>query len=201
LKEFTFVLKIDGGFDMTEIKQIEDKVQKEVAAIQTIIQALSPLEKIAQERVIRYVFDHLGIEIGEQKKIAHNYIETASQPPAPIRDLHLTPSDIRTLKEQKNPKTAIQMAAIVGFYLSEIAPDTERKETINLDDIKKYFKQAQFELPRSMKDLLLGAASAGYFDPVSRGEYKLNPVGYNLVAHHLPSENIRSSKTTRSKSR
>ncbi len=78
------------------------------------------------------------------------------------------------------------MACVVGFYLQELAPTSERKETVNTQDLEKYFKQAKFKLPGKINQILADAKAAGYFDVISRGEYKLNAVGYNLVAHNLP---------------
>lgn len=94
--------------------------------------------------------------------------------------------DIRAFKEQKRPSSARQMACVVGFYLQELAPTSERKETVNTQDLEKYFKQAKFKLPGKINQILADAKAAGYFDVISRGEYKLNAVGYNLVAHNLP---------------
>jgi hypothetical protein len=39
-----------------------------------------------------------------------------------------------------------------------------------------------------MAQVLIDAKASGYFESASRGEYKLNAVGYNLVAHNLPGE-------------
>ncbi|GHB95631.1 hypothetical protein [Thermomonas carbonis] len=94
--------------------------------------------------------------------------------------------DIRAFKEQKKPTSARQMACVVSFYLQELAPVNERKDTINTQDLEKYFKQAGFKLPGKINQILSDAKLAGYFDLQSRGEYKLNAVGYNLVAHNLP---------------
>jgi hypothetical protein len=78
------------------------------------------------------------------------------------------------------------MAALVAYYLSELAPDVENKHEISAADLEKYFKQAAFKLPRSIKQTLPNAAAAGYFDSAGGGRYRLNPVGYNLVVHGLP---------------
>jgi hypothetical protein len=78
------------------------------------------------------------------------------------------------------------MAALVAYYLAEVATGTDRKPAIEISDIEKYFKQAGFRLPRTLKMTLVNAKNAGYFDGVGEGKYKLNPVGYNLVAHSLP---------------
>jgi len=82
------------------------------------------------------------------------------------------------------------MAALVAYYLSEAAPEGVRKQTINTDDIKTYFKQAPFKLPSRPEQTLLNAKNAGYFDSVGGGQYKLNPVGYNLVVHNLPASGV-----------
>jgi hypothetical protein len=95
--------------------------------------------------------------------------------------------DIRALKEQKQPRTAIDMAALVAYYLSESATGSERKTAIGREDLEKYFKQAGFKLPKQPRQTLIDAKAAGYFDSADRGQYRLNAVGYNLVAHGLPS--------------
>lgn len=80
------------------------------------------------------------------------------------------------------------MAAIVAYYLAELAPKEERKTEITAADLEKYFKQAGFRLPKEARFTLVNSKSAGYLDAGSKsGGYKLNPVGYNLVTHGLPS--------------
>ena len=95
-------------------------------------------------------------------------------------------TDIRSLKEEKSPKSATQMAAIVGYYLKELAPESERRSTIRTSDLETYFKQAKFALPKKMEQVLIDSKRAGYFEAEARGEYKLTRVGHNLVVHRLP---------------
>jgi hypothetical protein len=92
------------------------------------------------------------------------------------------------MKEEKAPSSAIEMAAMVAFYLSELASPDIRKDVVSKKDIDKYFKQANFPLPKESKFTLPNAAKAGYFDALGNGQYRLNPVGYNLVAHGLPAK-------------
>jgi hypothetical protein len=94
--------------------------------------------------------------------------------------------DIRSLRTEKNPKSAREMACVVAFYLQELAPEGEKKESISSADLEKYFKQANFKLPEKIGQVLPDAKGSGYFDSATRGAYKLNAVGYNLVAHKLP---------------
>ena len=96
------------------------------------------------------------------------------------------PLDIKTLKNEKQPGSAIEMACIVGYYLQNVAPADEKKPAIKGEDIDQYFRQAGYPLPKAKGQLLVDAKSSGYFDSVGVGAYKLNAVGYNLVAHSLP---------------
>ena len=95
------------------------------------------------------------------------------------------------------------MAALVAFYLSEVASPVERKLEIDKTDIERYFKLANFNLTAKAGMTLVNAKNAGYLDAGSgAGQYKLNPVGYNLVAHRMGSgeaEPRRRQRTARKK--
>jgi hypothetical protein len=93
--------------------------------------------------------------------------------------------DIRSLKEAKSPKSANEMAALVAYYVSELAPAAERTKQINKADIERYFKTAGFRLPADAGFTLVNAKNAGYLDTAGGGQYTLNPVGYNLVVHRM----------------
>lgn len=159
-------------------------------AIDAIIEALEPLDPTTRQTAINAACAQLNIQVSERE---------TSKAPLP-GDLHGSQTDstnatsskqidIRSLKEEKSPKTAAQMACIVAYYLQELAPANERKQTINADDLDKYFKQAKYPLPKAISQLLPDARVAGYFESApGKGEYSLNAVGYNLVAHNLPSK-------------
>jgi hypothetical protein len=171
-------------------------------AIDQILTALGPLDEAARRTALVAVCMQLEISISDMRAISTGHGSAASQfgqmaepispvsPPSsstPLQQSVAHKVDIRTLKDQKKPSSARQMACLVGFYLQELAPETERKETITTADLEKYFKQAGFRLPGTIGQVLKDAKAAGYFDAAARGEYKLNAVGYNLVAHNLPS--------------
>jgi len=165
--------------------QRKGKADRELDAIGVILGALESLDGESIQRVLDYVFGRLSI----------GRSASSSAPPATV--VSVTPqgrdavhparqSSIRDLKDEKKPTASNQMAALVAFYLSEMAPAGERKDSINASDLEKYFKQAGFKLPRAISQALPNAAAAGYFDATERGFYRLNPVGYNLVVHGLP---------------
>ncbi|MEX2165313.1 MAG: hypothetical protein WD823_13870 [Sulfuricaulis sp.] len=160
----------------------------ELQAIQAVIAALTPLNNDARSRVIDYVFKRLNLSTTPANAvISPTQIVTPVPGDSQSRPALPRYHDIHSFTQAKQPKSANEMAAIVAFYLSELAPTEERKNTINATDIQKYFKQARFRpFPRVHGQTLGNAATAGYLDSASRGEYKLNPVGYNLVAYTLP---------------
>ncbi len=171
----------------------------ELKAMQEVIAALTPLDAEARSRVLDYVFKRLGFLAVDTQK-------DSTQPVISIPEAQLPKTeesrlkqivDIRSLTLKKAPKTANEMAAIVAYYLSELAPTEERKTEITAADLDRYFKQAGFRLPKKARFTLVNAKYAGYLDTGSKsGGYKLNPVGYNLVTHGLPSSKTASRAST-----
>ena len=93
--------------------------------------------------------------------------------------------DIKSLRIAKEPSSAREMACLVAYYLAELAPPDDRKQTINSSDIEKYFKQAGYKLPSALEQVLPDSKKSGYFETESRGEYKLTRVGHNQVVHNM----------------
>jgi hypothetical protein len=159
-------------------------------SIDELIVALKDLDENSRIIAIKAVVEHLNIPIMRDDKqlkslqsIDLNNIDTLRQQFTPPQGATL---DIQSLKEIKQPANSIEMACVVAFYLSNHAPENEKTDSITKIEIEKYFKQAKFPLPKVIQQVLVDAKSSGYFDSAERGKYKLNPVGYNLVAHKLP---------------
>jgi hypothetical protein len=170
-----------------------EKNDKELIAIKTIIDALNSLDDLARQRVLSYVFERLNIAKDKGGIIPSGGILLPQPPPGSPK--FGTVQDIRTLKEEKSPKTDKEMAAIVAYYLMEVAPPGEKRDYVTNEDIEKYFKQAGYELPKHIRMTLITAKNAGYFDQIGPSKYKLNPVGYNLVVHNLPRESLKVHKS------
>ncbi|MCW2601745.1 MAG: hypothetical protein JWM02_3574 [Frankiales bacterium] len=178
--------------------QLSGEGDPELAAIQAILVALTKLRPEQRQRVIDYVFQRLGLETAQPS--------TSPPPPppaGPAGPINATSAasirDVRSLKEQKKPRTANEMATLVAYYLSELAPEGGRKSEIGIDDITTYFKQAGYPLPAVLRNTLVNAKAAGYFDSASHGQYKLNPVGHNLVVHGLPATGDDAKSGSRAK--
>ena len=164
---------------------------QELGAISSVIAALEPLDDQGRSRVLEYVLKRLQMATVR----APSPIQEAAHP-ASISSKVRGVVDIRSLKEEKNPQSLNQMAALIAYYLSELAPDDEKSGTINSNTLRRYLKVAGFRLPRNISYTLINATAAGYLDNVGRGEYRLNPVGYNLVVHGLPREGGKRSAST-----
>ncbi len=169
----------------------DSAMDKELEAIKTIANALKPLDPEVRRRVLQYAIQHLGIaEVPSGAIPAAAPTPRASandtQPRQPGPDTTQRIVDIRTFKHEKDPKSDVQMAALVAYYLAKLAPADLRKESIMSADITTYFDQAAYPLPNEARMTLVNAKNAGYLDSAGRGQYKLNPVGHNLVAHNLP---------------
>jgi hypothetical protein len=182
----------------------EETEGEELLAIKTVLGALTPLKPEARTNVIEYVFRRLGITgPGVASAVQHTAPQLASPavPNAPVLHSPLsgTPTDLRSLTEQKQPKSANQMVAVLAYYLANLAPTDQRRDYIVADDIKKYFPQANFELPTGPHNMtLVNTKNAGYLDVLGTGQYRLNPVGHNLVTHKLPrTEGAASVRGTR----
>ena len=177
----------------------ERNTDPELQAIQQVIDALEPLAPEARTRVLAYVFQRLDLSM----PIAANNPPLGGAPPLPpvagaaSTSLASTITDIRTLKDAKQPKSDNQMAALVAYYLKELVPVADRKQAISHEDVEKYFKQAGYPLPKQIRMPLNNAKSAGYFDSAGSGLFTLNPVGHNLVAHGMPSSSAERKRPRR----
>ncbi|HEY8768354.1 MAG TPA: hypothetical protein VIP09_14010 [Dehalococcoidia bacterium] len=158
----------------------------EIEALNAIVRTLEGLQEESRIRVMIYLRGRLD-GMGTMATLSTPQLDRRSEV---VDAAHPTQKrrivDIKQLKSDKSPRTDVEMAALVGYYLQEEAPQDERKSTFGRDDVEKYFKQAVHPLPKRIGMTLTNAKNAGYLDLVGQGEYRLNPVGYNLVAHSLP---------------
>jgi len=176
----------------------DQELDPELQAIVTLLAALEPLSPEARSNVLAYVFRRLGLAFAGQRA------PSGSRDPTDVAAGPFAEGvggiiDIRSFKEEKQPKTASEMVAVVGYYLAHLAPPDERRDYIVADDIKKYFLQAVFPLPSAPPHMtLVNAKNSGYIDARERGQYRLNPVGYNLITNKLPATQVRA-ETSRKK--
>lgn len=164
---------------------------QELAAMASILNALERLDGESIQRVLDYVLGRLSISQQRIQKSGSNIPVGNVGTVSVVEPIRARRPSIRDLRDEKQPESSNQMAALVAYYLSEMAEGDDYKDSVNAADLDKYFKQAGFKLPKSMQSTLPNATAAGYFDSLGNGHYRLNAVGYNLIAHALP----RSSTT------
>jgi hypothetical protein len=166
-------------------------VDAEIEAIHVVLGALEALQPDVRDAVLGYVLKRLKIpfagaqspapepksSLSEEPEASPTLSVVGTRPPA--GSLH-----IKAFKEEKKPRSANEMAALVAYYLENLASD--RKKTVNARDIETYFKIAGFPLPEQVRLTLQNAKTAGYFDLAGDGEYRLNAIGHNLVVHSMP---------------
>jgi hypothetical protein len=168
---------------------VPEDIDKEVEAIKAVLTALEPLRPGVRSSVLGYVIRRLQVSV-ESNQGTERPLGSGSS--APLQDIEVgagqqsPPTHIKGLKEKKKPRSAIEMAALVAYYLANLAPPEHRKDRITTKDIETYFKIADFPLPTKTEFTLPNAKGAGYLDVVGRGQYKLNAVGHNLVVHSMP---------------
>jgi hypothetical protein len=169
---------------------MEQSIDKEIEAIKTVLHALEPLDERVRTTVLQYVFQRLGIA---QHLNSTGAVPNASNSPPPAAAEAPKSSDsdvgqihIKQFKDEKKPRSANEMAALVAYYLSHLAEEGARKDRIAAKDVETYFKIAGYPLPSKTAMTLPNAKAAGYLDASGNGEYKLNAVGHNLVVHSMP---------------
>ena len=178
-----------------------DEAEDDGKAISAIMAALKPLKPDGQVHVLNFVVKRLGITLDAPATPSlAGQLGTATPPPTP-QSPGQSIVDIRTFAKEKKPQTVNEKVALVAYYLANLAPADERRDFIKTDDIKPYFDQANFELPTAPERVTLGnAKNAGYLNATATpGQFRLNAVGHNLIAHKLPLADGTPSRPARKK--
>jgi len=176
---------------------MSDTVDQEVEAIKIVLAALAPLSAKARVSVLEYAMKRLEITAVSAPPVGG--MPPGKLPPSKPGIEGGAPSEgslhIKEFKGSKKPRSANEMAALVAYYLVNLAPHSQRKETVNQSDMETFFKIAEYPLPKQIRVTLQNAKTAGYFDAAGSGEYRLNAVGHNLVAHSMPRGSATESKS------
>lgn len=93
--------------------------------------------------------------------------------------------DARSFFQEKAPSSQSEAISVAAYYAMELAPPDMRAPAIDKKRATEIFRQARYPLPKRTDQVLVNALHAGYLQRVGPGEYKLSPVGFNLVEHTL----------------
>ncbi len=165
-------------------------------AAKAIVTSLTGLDKQAQQQAIKFASESLGLgtvtpptsstTVAATPAIIPNQQNSAKQP-----------TDIRQFTDSKSPKSDQQFAAVAAYYYRFVAPENERHETINVEELKNAAREAGRRVPS--KFVLNNAKNSGFVNSVGNGNYKLTTVGENLVAMTLPGNGSGTPKRIRQK--
>ena len=77
-------------------------------------------------------------------------------------------ADIRSFFEEKQPSSDIEAAAVAAYYTQYLAPEADRRNTIDSAGLQEAFRRARRPLPARTIYTLTNARNAGYLDSVGR---------------------------------
>jgi hypothetical protein len=153
----------------------------DLKAIRSILETLKDFTREDQQRILRWTQEKLNLVL----------TPTGAQQAAPSSSVpeghREAPKDIKSFVLQKKPQSDIEFAATVAYYFRFEAPEDERKNEISTDDLQDAARKVPWEQKKKPGDTLHNAFKGGLLDKGgSRGSYKINTVGENLVAMTLP---------------
>lgn len=188
----------------------------DLEAVRLVVGTLEPFEKDDRERILRWVREKLGMfptpqPTSPRSESVTPHTVSASQQLS--TDRQPTAKDIHTFISSKSPSNDSQFVATVAYFYKFEAQEEERKESIGANELLDACRKAPWKRPSRPRQTLINAEKAGYLDKAStRGEYRLNSVGENLVALVLPGKpepsprkkgrrSVRSTKATKNAKR
>jgi len=157
-------------------------------AVKEIVDILGAFEESEKQRILRWVVEKLSLSLApiDQAGIASTkYFQPADSHMGSVAS-PTSHTDIRSFVEHKSPSSDVQFATTVAYYHRFVAPPSERKETINSDDLIQAFRAANRRRPNQPRFTLNNAHNAGLLDRKADGNFAINAVGENLVAMTLP---------------
>ncbi len=160
----------------------------DLEAVRALVQQLDPFEPKDQERIIRWAREKLGLKPVPAAPSGGAATHSPT-PPTPEQPPGTTPAtDIKSFIEAKKPASNNHFAAVVAYYYKFQAPQDQRKDSVNAEDLQEACRLANLTRLSKPGQTLVHAHHVGLLDQVERGQYAINTVGENLVAMTLPAE-------------
>jgi hypothetical protein len=161
----------------------------DLEAVRAVAEALDGFDANDQERIIRWAREKLGLGIPAAMQ---PFVPTIEQQPNRLNNVPVqhnpVPVSLKVFVAAKNPKNDVQFAATVAYFHRFEAPQSERKNEINSDDLQEDCRLAGRTRLKNPGQTLQNAHKLGLLDRVSRGTFTINSVGENLVAMTLPGD-------------
>jgi hypothetical protein len=172
-------------------------------AVRAIVETIKDFKSDEQQRIFRWVAEKLGLPQPFAQSV-HTApaapAATSVRPPTAPHQLSSSNSiDIKSFITNKKPRSDVQFAAAVAYYYRFEAPQAERKDAINKDDLQEAARKANRERFANPLKTLRNAHQLGMLDKGSeKATFTINSVGENLVAMTLPGDGTNNSRPTKS---
>jgi hypothetical protein len=172
-------------------------------AVRTVVEAIKDFKSDEQQRIFRWVAEKLGLPqpFGPSVHTPPAAPAAAGATP-PVAPHHQPPApagiDIKSFIANKKPRSDVQFAAAVAYYYRFEAPQAERKDAINKDDLQEAARKANRDRFANPLKTLQNAHQLGMLDKGSeKATFTINSVGENLVAMTLPGDGTNNTKPKR----
>jgi hypothetical protein len=166
----------------------------DIEAVRTIFDTIKDFNSEDQQRILRWVAEKIKLPqpfAAPGQAAAHNPLLPSGSIlpgiPHPGASGLASGRDIKTFIDEKKPRNDVQFAAAVAYYYRFESPQSERKETINKEDLQEAARKAKRERFTNPLQTLNNAHNLGLLDRGSeKATFCINSVGENLVAMTLP---------------
>ena len=132
---------------------MSEKIDKEIEAMKTILNCLEELEEDVRKSVIEYVLKRLNLTDDilisgnqNQKNQLHGNLSDFLAPENQSQMEGGSNIHIKEFMEQKKPKSAVEMTALIAYYLEHLAEPSARKGKIKATDLDTWFKISDFNV-------------------------------------------------------
>lgn len=183
-------------------------------AVRTVVETIKDFKSDEQQRIFRWVAEKLGLPqpfapsvhvppvAPSGPAVAPTAAPTGAVNP-PTATAHPTPAlsgiDIKSFIANKRPPNDVQFAAAVAYYYRFEAPQAERKDAINKEDLQEAARRANRDRFANPLKTLQNAHQLGMLDRGSeKATFTINSVGENLVAMALPGDSTTNVKAKKS---
>jgi len=158
----------------------------DLEAVRTVVEAVQDFKPDEQQRILRWAIEKLGISVGAAPAYTPPPY-TPGTPPPPALPTSGGATNIKSFMLEKKPRNDVQYAAAVAYYYRFEAPEVEKKDFINKDDLQEATRKALRERFGNPLQTLNNAHNLGLLDRgPEKGTFVINSVGENLVAMTLP---------------
>ncbi len=183
-----------------------EKALDDLEAVRIIVEALKNFKPEEQQRIIRWSIEKIGLSptlLGLHGGGSSGPFHSSTPPPSPGLGQAPVSSgavDIKSFIDEKQPRSDVQFAATVAYYLRFEAPAAERKECIGGDDLQEACRKVKRDRLKNPYQTLLNAHNLGLLDKgPEKASFAINTVGENLVAMTLPGDGKLPAKSRRNK--